>query len=225
MGCMPCAYDGRMAPESLRRRSRRDRALYVEVLIQAPLDEVWRLTQDPALHVRWDARFTDIAPLRTRADGAQEFRYELDLGVHTIRGTGVSLATKESGAGERTSALLFDTEDALSPLGTGRGYWRYVPTDSGVRFLTGYDYAPGWGWIGQVLDPLITRRFIWWLTARSFDRLRLWAEEGIPPEETSGWRSLRPGHRPRAGNCLSRPARRGGRTIMQDAPESLERIA
>ncbi|QYG13426.1 SRPBCC family protein [Microbacterium sp. PAMC22086] len=185
---------------------------------------MWALTQDPSSHVRWDARFSDIVPQRTRADGAQDFRYELDLRVHTIRGTGVSLATKQSRTGERTSALLFDTDDVLSPLGFGRGYWRYVPTDDGVRFLTGYDYVPGWGWLGRVLDPLITRRFVWWLTARSFDRLRLWAEQGIAPEETSGWRSLRRGHRPRARNCLSRPPRRTGRTIMEDAPESLEEL-
>lgn len=186
---------------------------------------MWRLTQDPASHARWDARFSDIVPQRTRADGAQDFRYELDLVVHTIRGTGVSLATKESSTGERTSALLFDTDDALSPLGTGRGYWRYVPTADGVRFRTGYDYTPGWGWLGRLVDPVITRRFIWWLTARSFDRLRLWAEEGIVPEDTSGWRSLRRGYRPRARNCLSRPLGRTGRTIMEDAPESLEGIA
>ncbi len=222
---MSCPYDGRMVSASPRSRARGDRALYVEILIRSTLDEVWRLTQDPASHVRWDARFSDIVPLRTRADGAEEFRYELDLRVHTIRGTGVSLATKESRSGERTSALLFDTDDALSPLGTGRGYWRYVPTEDGVRFLTGYDYTPGWGWLGRVLDPLITRRFVWWLTARSFDRLRLWAEQGTPPEELSGWRSLRRGHWPRARNCLSRPPRRTGRTIMEDAPESLEEIA
>jgi hypothetical protein len=100
-----------------------------------------------------------------------------------------------------------------------------VPTSDGVRFLTGYDYTPGWGWLGRLVDPVITRRFIWWLTARSFDRLRLWAEEGIVPEDTSGWRSLRRGYRPRARNCLSRPLGRTGRTIMEDAPESLEGIA
>lgn len=225
MGCVRCPYDGRMTSATPRTRSRADGALYVEILIRAPLDEVWRLTQDPASHVRWDARFSDIVPQRTRTDGAREFRYELDLAVHTIRGTGLSLATKENHAGERTSALLFDTDDPLSPLGAGRGYWRYVPTADGVRFLTGYDYAPGWGWLGRMLDPLITRRFVWWLTARSFDRLRLWAEEGIAPEDTSGWRSLRRGYRPRARNCLSRPPRRTGRTIMEDAPDSLEEIA
>jgi hypothetical protein len=34
--------------------------LYIETLIGAPLDEVWRLTRDPAQHVRWDVRFTGI---------------------------------------------------------------------------------------------------------------------------------------------------------------------
>lgn len=225
MGCVRGPYDGRMTPESPLHRRRGDEALYVEVLIRAPLEEVWRLTQDPASHVRWDARFSDIVPQRTRSDGAREFRYELDLGVHTIRGTGVSLATREGPAGERTSALLFDTEDALSPLGAGRGYWRYIPTPEGVRFLTGYDYVPGWGWLGRLCDPLLIRPFVWWLTARSFDRLRMWAEEGTSPEQASGWRSLRRGYRPRARNCRSRPARRTGRTIMDDAPRSLEEIA
>jgi hypothetical protein len=224
MGCVRGPYDGPMTPAPPRVRTRGDRALYVEILVRASLEEVWRLTQDPASHVRWDARFSDIVPQRTRPDGAREFRYELDLAVHTIRGTGVSLATRAGHAGERTSALLFDTEDVLSPLGTGRGYWRYVPTPDGVRFLTGYDYAPGWGVLGRLFDPLIVRPFVWWLTARSFDRLRMWAEDGIVPEQTSGWRSLRRGYRPRARNCLARPLRRTGRPIMEDAPRSLEEI-
>ncbi len=208
-----------------RRTARRDRALYVEILIDAPIDRVWELTQTPEHHVRWDGRFTTIRPTRMRDDGAQEFAYELDLGVHTIRGTGVSRGDRRGRAGERTSALLFDTSDPLSPLGTGRGYWRYVPTDDGVRFFTGYDYAPGWGPLGRLLDPVVTRPFVWWLTAWSFDRLRLWAEQGIPPERTGFWRSLLPGVRPRAHarRCLSRPAA-GGRTVMQQAPRSLAEL-
>ena len=206
---------------------RRDRAVYVEILIDAPIETIWDLTQTPEQHARWDGRFSAIIPTRERANGAQEFRYELDLGIHTIRGTGVSLGDRRGKAGERTSALAFDTSDRLSPLGAGRGYWRYVPTPEGVRFLTGYDYAPGWGLIGRVLDPLVTRRFVWWLTAWSFDRLRLWAEDGVPPEETGWWRSLRPGQRPRARarRCRKRPVRTGGRTIMQNAPATLTEIA
>ncbi|WP_081813777.1 hypothetical protein [Microbacterium sp. CH12i] len=216
------------SPRSTRRRHDipRDRALYVETRIHAPLETVWALTQDPASHVRWDARFTSIIPVQTREDGAQEFRYELDLGLHVIRGSGVSLGAREGAQGERTSALVFDTEDRLSPLGRGRGYWRYIPTDDGVRFLTGYDYTPGWGPIGRVLDPLITRHVVWWLTAWSFDRLRLWAEEGIVPEQTSWWRSLLPGSRPRARarRCLARPPRRTQHRVMDDAPSTLADI-
>lgn len=194
--------------------------MYVEILIRVPLETVWRLTQEPSSHVRWDARFTTIEPVRVRPDGAQEFDYALDLGVHVLRGTGISLGTRESARGERTSALVFDSDDRWSPLQAGRGYWRYVPTEDGVRFITGYDYQPGWGRLGRVLDRIVTRPFVWWLTARSFDRLRIWAESDIPPERLSGWRSLLPAG-PRARRCLSRPPHRGHRTIMQDAPASL----
>lgn len=136
------------------------------------MDRVWELTQDPQQHVRWDARFSRIVPAQVREDRAQEFRYELDITVRTLRGTGVSRGDRLSPRGERTSALIFTPSDAFSPLGPGRGYWRCVPVEGGVRFFTGYDYTPGWGWLGRVLDPLVTRRLVWWLTAWSFDRLR-----------------------------------------------------
>lgn len=206
-------------------RPRRDRALYVEIVIRAPMERVWELTQNPELHSRWDGRFSAIHPTEIRDDGAQCFRYELGLGVHTIRGTGVSLGERRAENGTRTSALLFDTEDWVSPLGKGRGYWRYVPCDEGVRFITGYDYTPGWGAIGRVLDPLVTRRFVWWLTAWSFDRLRIWAETDTPPERVGWWHGWSGGVRARARNCRSRPAARSrATTIMGDAPDTLERI-
>ncbi|KAB1647919.1 SRPBCC family protein [Pseudoclavibacter endophyticus] len=187
---------------------------------------MWRLTQDSAEHPRWDARFSAIIPTRARPDGAQEFRYELDLKLHTIRGTGVSLGERRAAGGQRTSALQFDTDDRLSPLGKGRGYWRYVPTDAGVRFITGYDYEPGWGAVGRILDPIITRRFVWWLTAYSFDRLRIWAETGTPPERLTWWRGLLPGKRPRAraSRCRSAPARRSRTGVMGEAPATLAQL-
>lgn len=215
----------------------RDCALYVEIFIDAPLERVWELTQDPTQHARWDARFSAIQPTQSRGDGAQEFRYELGLGIHTIRGTGVSLGEKRAAGGSRTSALLFTTKDPLSPLGTGRGYWRYIPEGDGVRFITGYDYAPGWGWVGRIADPLVTRRLVWWLTAWSFDRLRIWAEDGIEPELVGWWRGWFGGVRARAGACRSRPGARGAvregadrrtsggsTTIMDAAPASLARL-
>ncbi len=198
----------------------RGRGLYVETLIHADLETVWRLTQDPALHPRWDLRFSTIEPIGTDARGRTRFRYERALPLHRIRGTGVSLGERTRPDGTRTSALAFDTTDRFSPLRSGRGYWRYLPTPEGVRFITGYDYVPGFG----RLPDLLLRPLVLWLTAWSFDRLRIWAETGEPPERW-GLRSVlalwRAG-RPRAARCRTRPPRAGA---MADAPATLAELA
>jgi hypothetical protein len=192
------------------------RALYVETLIRADLDTVWRLTQEPGLHPRWDLRFSAIVPTGTDAEGRAAFRYERSLPLHRIRGTGLSIGERTRPDGTRTSALSFATTDRLSPLRSGRGYWRYVPTAEGVRFITGYDYVPGFG---RVPD-LVLRPLVLWMTAWSFDRLRIWAETGTPPSRwallsvLAVWRA----GRPRASRCRTRPPREGA---MADAPATL----
>lgn len=195
-------------------------AIYVEIEIRSPMETVWALTQDPALHPRWDLRFSAINPTAELDGGGYRFRYERRLPLHTIVGTGTSLGEKTRPDGSRTSALRFTTADRLSPLGDGRGYWRYLPTERGVTFLTGYDYAPGWG---QLLDVVILRRVIGWMTAWSFDRLRIWAETGVEPERwplysvLQFWRA----DRPRASRCRRVPQR--GRA-MDAAPATLETL-
>ena len=178
--------------------------VYVEIDIDCAVDDLWALTQDPALHARWDLRFSSIVPTDRLASGGYRFRYERRIPLHTIAGTGTSLGERTRPDGTRTSALRFTTGDRLSPLGEGRGYWRYLPTESGTTFITGYDYAPGWG---RFLDALVSRPLIGWMTAWSFDRLRIWAETGTPPEEwplrsvLQLWRR----DRPRASRCLRVP--------------------
>jgi hypothetical protein len=184
------------------------------------MDEVWRLTQEAALHPRWDLRFSSITPQRSEDGEPVRFLYERALPGHTIRGTGISLGEKARDDGTRTSALRFTTRDHLSPLRDGRGYWRYVPTAEGVRFITGYDYVPGFG---RVPD-LLLRPVIGWMTAWSFDRLRIWAETGTAPERwplASVLRLWRP-DRPRAGRCRTRPPARGA---FADAPTTLSELA
>ena len=196
------------------------RGLYVEILVRADLDEVWRLTQNPALHPRWDLRFSSITPEAPLSDGASRFTYERTLGVHTIRGTGVSLGERTHADGGATSALRFDTDDPWSPLRDGRGYWRYIPTADGVRFITGYDYEPGFG---RAAD-LVIRPFVRWMTAWSFDRLRIWAETGAPPERwpvasvIMFWR----GDRPRARRCRTTPPPRGAFAFVPESLAALE---
>jgi hypothetical protein len=157
--------------------------LYVEARIRADLDALWALTQEPAHHQRWDLRFTEIDYL-PRAEGEpQHFRYATRiLPFLTVAGTGVSAGEKERPDGTRTSALRFASPHPLSLLAEGSGYWRYVPTADGIRFLTGYDYRPRWGRFGRVADRFVFRPLMGWATAWSFDRLRLWLEHGITPE-------------------------------------------
>lgn len=193
--------------------------IYVETVIRANLDRVWELTQNTELHPRWDLRFSSITPIADLASGGYRFRYERRMPLHTIVGTGTSIGERV-GSASRTSALRFTTTDPLSPLGDGRGYWRYLQGEGSVTFLTGYDYEPGWG---RLIDRVILRRVIGWMTAWSFDRLRIWAETGVEPERWPVASVLwfwRP-DRPRAGRCRRTPRR--GRA-MDDAPDTLRTL-
>lgn len=157
-------------------------SIYVEIRIRAPLDAIWLATQDPALHQRWDLRFTEIAYL-PRTDEAQPQRFlyatRIGFGLH-IRGEGETVGTRDAGDA-RTSALKFWSDDTKSLIREGSGYWQYIPTDDGVRFLTWYDYRTRFGIAGATAD-VVFRPVMRWATAWSFDRLRLWLERDIPPE-------------------------------------------
>jgi hypothetical protein len=157
--------------------------LYIEARVRADLEEVWARTQEPALHQRWDLRFTEIDYLPRGEGEPQRFRYATRvLPGLTVAGTGVSAGEKERPDGTRTSALRFASPHPLSLIAEGSGYWRYVPDGAGVRFLTGYDYRPRWGRPGALADRVLFRPLMGWATAWSFDRLRLWLERDISPE-------------------------------------------
>ena len=167
------------------RTARRRQPIYVESRINAPIDRVWDTTQQPDQHQRWDLRFGTITYL-PRADGEpQRFTYATTVapGV-TIAGTGESLGERDRADGTRWSGLRFWAADRRSLIDAGAGYWRYIPADDGVRFLTRYDYRPRWGGVGELIDRWVFRPIFGWATAWSFDRLRLWLEDGTPPQRT-----------------------------------------
>jgi len=160
-----------------------DPGIYVEIRICAGVDEVWRCTQVPDLHARWDLRFTTIDYLPRLPEEPQRFRYSTRLGFGLkIDGEGESTGTRESAVGPRTSALKFWSRDPKSLIEEGSGYWQYIPTASGTRFLTWYDYRTRFGAAGGLIDRLLFRPLIGWATAWSFDRLRLWIDLGVPPQ-------------------------------------------
>ncbi|MFE9298779.1 hypothetical protein [Streptomyces niveus] len=156
--------------------------LYVETSIRTEMDTLWQLTQDPAQHQRWDLRFSEIDYLPRPPGEPQRFRYAVRiLPFLTVSGTGISAGERGGADGRRVSVLRFASAHPLSLLAEGSGYWRYVPTPDGIRFLTGYDYRPRWGRFGAVADRRVFRPLMGWATAWSFDRLRLWCEHGVSP--------------------------------------------
>lgn len=174
------AYRGRVAASPI----------YVELQIDCDIEELWTRTQDPAAHERWDLRFSRIAyEPRADQDTTQRFGYERRLlpGL-VVRGWGETRGERQRADRGGASALAFGSEQRRSLIRRGSGYWRYEPVEGGVRFLTLYDYEPRWGRLGWAVDRVAFRRLIGWATAWSFDRLRLWLEEGVAPE-----RALRTG--------------------------------
>jgi len=159
-------------------------AIYVEIVVRGSIDQVWRLTQTPKLHERWDLRFSCIDYLpRPNLALPQRFQYSTRIGFGIrIKGEGETSATRDSEDGARTSVLTFWSDDPKSLILKGSGYWRYAPIDDGVRFITGYDYRTRFGLLGRGLDAILFRPLLGWATAWSFDRLRLWIERGIDPE-------------------------------------------
>jgi hypothetical protein len=158
-------------------------SIYVEILVRAPMEALWSHTQTPALHERWDLRFSRIEYLPKRdASGPQRFRYATRIGFGLeVGGEGASVGQRDLPGGGSTSALQFRSDEPLSIIREGSGYWKYIPAEGGIRFLTWYDYRTRFGAAGALFDRLIFRPMIGWATAWSFDRLRLWLEKQVDP--------------------------------------------
>lgn len=158
-------------------------SIYVETIVRAPLETLWAHTQTPDLHEKWDLRFSRIEYLpRTTEREPQRFRYTTRIGFGlSVSGEGESVAERQLPDGSATSALTFMSSEAISLIAEGRGYWKFIPTDDGIRFLTWYDYRPRFGAAGAIFDRLVFRPLFGWATAWSFDRLRLWLEKRIDP--------------------------------------------
>lgn len=157
--------------------------IYVETSISAPIDEVWKKTQNPSLHEQWDIRFSSITYLPKIDNEPQKFTYTRSLfpGLE-ISGWGISVGNHEKSDGTKSSSLHFGTPQKISPIREGRGYWQYIPKDNReVTFLTSYNYETNFGRLGKLLDTFIFRPLMGWGTALSFDILKRWIEKGESP--------------------------------------------
>ncbi|REB07498.1 hypothetical protein DVB69_11575 [Sporosarcina sp. BI001-red] len=159
----------------------KSKPIYVEIPINVPLQRVWDASQKPDLHAQWDLRFSSIHYLPKEDDEPQQFTYTRTVGPFiTVEGWGESNGSAYLGNGARSSSLHFGTDQKISPIREGRGYWKYEPTDAGTKFLTQYDYETNFGKVGQLIDQLF-RPLMGYATALSFDVLKRWLERGELP--------------------------------------------
>lgn len=159
----------------------KSKPIYVEIPIKVPIQRVWDASQKPDLHAQWDLRFSSIRYLPKEADQPQLFTYTRNVGPFLkVEGWGKSSGSAHLENGTRSSSLHFGTNQKISPIHEGRGYWKYEPMDKGTKFLTQYDYKPNFGKVGQFID-LFFRPLMGYATALSFDVLKRWLEKGEAP--------------------------------------------
>lgn len=163
--------------------------IYVETILNTDMDTLWRYTQTPELHEQWDLRFSKIEYLPRESEmHPQRFLYQTRIGFGlAIQGTGETKAAVLEKSGVRISSLAFRSDQPLSLIREGSGYWRYAPQDTHkddrnpITFATQYDYKTRFGWAGRWFDRCIFRPLFGYATAWSFDSLRIWLECGISP--------------------------------------------
>ena len=127
--------------------------LYIETKIKCDLTTLWRYTQEPSIHQQWDLRFSEINYLpKDNPTEPQKFLYATRIGFGVeVNGVGESVATKTKSNGESTSVLKFSSNNNISIIRQGSGYWKYIPEADGIKFFTGYDYESRWGSLEKYL--------------------------------------------------------------------------
>ncbi|MDM5193083.1 DoxX-like family protein [Bacillus hominis] len=156
--------------------------IYVATEMKTTMEKLWEYTQEPDIHTEWDARFTEISYLEKKEGEPQQFLYKTKIGFGLeIAGEGESIGEIRKETGERISSLKFWTDNTLSLIQIGRGYWKYTTNKEYIHFETQYDYDTRFGRIGNVIDSYIFRPLLGWATAWSFDALKLWLEKGLHP--------------------------------------------
>ncbi|MGI5132642.1 hypothetical protein ACQEVB_37970 [Pseudonocardia sp. CA-107938] len=146
--------------------ARSNRRIYVETTVRGDLPTLWARSQDPRQHRRWDLRFTTIEPA---APG------QLRHAVRVLPGVEVpDLDAERRADGCAGSLLRFRSPHLLSLL-------RAESTGEAPSH-TARDYEVRWGIAGRAADRAF-RPLMGWRTAWAFDRLRLWVERGITPEQ------------------------------------------
>lgn len=89
--------------------------IYVETVIDAPIEKIWTYTQNPCLHEQWDLRFSSITyNEKLNEEDPQTFTYTTKvLPYVNVSGWGISKGTHSKDSGVKTSSLHFGTEQLI----------------------------------------------------------------------------------------------------------------
>ncbi|MDY7045464.1 DoxX-like family protein [Virgibacillus sp. M23] len=161
----------------------KNKPIYVEIPIQSDTETIWKFTQTPDLHEKWDLRFSSISYLpKDEVKQQQKFSYKSRIGFGLqIKGWGRSSGSSNTKDGSKVSSLQFGSDQTVSIIKEGGGYWKYIPQQDSTLFLTKYNYKTRFGYLGKLFDFFIFRPLMGWATAISFAVLKRWIEEGEMP--------------------------------------------
>lgn len=146
--------------------------IIVEAIIPCNVETLWERSQEPALHIRWDLRFSHIEYLEELDEkGFQlmDYRTKIGFGLE-IKGIGRYLQNTPL----KHSTFEFESDDRKSIIKIGRGIWQYKPCAEGTYFRTVYDYETNYGLAGAIADRVLFRPMMQLATEWSFETLRRW---------------------------------------------------
>jgi hypothetical protein len=168
LASMACGCIGVAIVETLALGHARPKPLHVSVRLKTSVEDLWRVTQDHALHPRWDHRFSRIVMLAPKIEEGTEMIYEKEILGVTIKGNGRYKHHRPL----VQSTFEFWSDDPRSLIARGVGLWRYLPGQDGtVELTTSYTYDVRWGSIGRAVDRVFFRPAFQRATERSFARL------------------------------------------------------
>ena len=148
--------------------------IIVEAIIPCDVATVWERSQNPALHLLWDLRFSHIEYLDARDRHGfrlMDYRTKIGFGLE-IKGLGRYLQN----APLKHSTFEFESSDWKSLIRIGRGIWQYRECAGGTYFRTVYDYETNYGALGRLVDRALFRPVMQLATEWSFESLRRWCE-------------------------------------------------
>ena len=98
--------------------------IYVEILMRTNMETLWKHTQTPDIHARWDLRFSTITYLpRPDISKPQQLLYTTRIGFGlAIDGVGETVGSREDQNGSRTSSLKFWSDNSYALIREGSGY-------------------------------------------------------------------------------------------------------